>query len=167
MRYEDFAGSFERKSDEELLRLEMESGSLTPEATATLTNELAKRRINSAERISAFRDGEKRREEAQSKNPGNLFLHFRFGIGRWYLGKAERVRDPNTGTERFKTTVFILLLWFPLIPTGSYLVEKQRGVGSRGITILKKLPLDWKQVLRVWAVAIVGLVVIISVLRRM
>jgi hypothetical protein len=47
------------------------------------------------------------------------------------------------------TTMFFLLLWFPLIPVKTYRVE------DRGwkLVWLERLPLDWRQVRRVWATA--------------
>ena len=167
MQYEDFVRSYEGKNEEELLRLQLGAKDLTPEATVALTNELAKRKLDSAARLDAFRNDEKRRKEIESRNPGNLFLHFRFGIGRWNLGKADRTYDQTTGVERFRTTIFILFLWFPLIPTGSYLAQRKRDGYRRKITILKRLPLDWSQVLRVWGIAVACLLVLIWLLKRM
>jgi hypothetical protein len=170
--YEDLVKSYGAKSEEELLRLQLNAKDLTPEATIALTNELAKRRSDSAARLDDFRNDEWQRDERQrkeekAKNPGNLFMHFRFGIGRWYLGKAERSYDVGTGMERFKTTVFIFLLWFPLIPTGSYLIERKRGAFTRKITIFRKLSLDWKQVLKIWGVAAACLSAVIWIIKRM
>jgi hypothetical protein len=102
----------------------------------------------------------------QTNDYPTLFLASRFGIGRWHLGKADMAFDPNTGIEQFKTTIFILLLWFPLIPTGSYLIRKRRGFFSRRITVLQRLPLDWAQVLRVWATSVCALWILIWVLKR-
>lgn len=75
-----------------------------------------------------------------------------YGIGRKRFGKADRIFNPETGRERFKTTVFIVLLWFPLIPTGTFLVERKRRFLSSPITFVERLPLDWEQVLKVWIV---------------
>jgi hypothetical protein len=68
------------------------------------------------------------------------------------FGKANRVYDPKTNIERFKTTIFIVLVCFPLIPTGTYLVERKRILPDK-LTGINKLPLDCEQVLRVWVVA--------------
>jgi hypothetical protein len=53
----DLAGVYQAKTDEELLRLAMESDQLTSEAQAHLTRELGSRGIN-AEQISSFREEE-------------------------------------------------------------------------------------------------------------
>jgi len=55
--------------------------------------------------------------------------------------------------EQFTTTVFIVIFFFPLIPTGTYLAERKRELLSIRPTFLEKLPLDWEQVLKVWVVA--------------
>ena len=57
MRSGDLAGIYQAKTDDELLRLAMESDQLTSEAQAHLTRELGIRGIN-AEQISSFREEE-------------------------------------------------------------------------------------------------------------
>ncbi|HYL11624.1 MAG TPA: hypothetical protein VEV41_01220 [Terriglobales bacterium] len=63
--------------------------------------------------------------------------------------------------ERFKTTVFVVLFWLPLIPTGTFLVERKRSFLSNQLTVLKRLPLDWEQVLKVWVVTACTLLAVI------
>jgi hypothetical protein len=65
------------------------------------------------------------------------------------FGKADRRRHLNSKTQEYTTTTFFLLLWFPLIPVKTYRVE------DRGwkLVWLERLPLDWRQVRRVWATA--------------
>jgi hypothetical protein len=150
---QDLAQQYESKTDEELLRLAIDPAQLTPEANAVLNDELARRRINNKESLKVFRDQEEQRKEEQSKDPGRLFVFHPYGIGRKRFGKAERIYNPETGMERFKTTVFIVLFWLPLIPTGTFLVERERAFLSNQMTVLEKLPLDWEQVLKVWVVA--------------
>ena len=158
---QDLAGQYQSKSDEELLSLALYPEQLTLEANAALNDELARRRINNSERRSAFRAQEEQRKEEQSKNPGKLFLIHPYGIGRKRFGKAGRTYSPETRMERFKTTVFVVLFWFPLIPTGTFLVEREPGFWSNQMTWLKKFPLDWEQVLKVWVVASATLLAVI------
>lgn len=54
--------------------------------------------------------------------------------------------------ERFRTTVFVVLFHLPLIPTGTFLVEGGENFSLRPNKVLKRLPLDWEQVLKVWIV---------------
>ncbi len=167
MQYEDLAKSYETEPDEELLRLALDSEHLTQEASAVLSGELSRRGISGTERLTAFRDEEEQRKEKLAGNPGSLFLLHPYGIGRKRLGKAGRIYSPETGVERFRTTVFVVLFWLPLIPTGSYLVERKRKFPSNEMTILKKLPLDWDQVLKVWVVAATILLALILVIKRL
>lgn len=164
MEIQELAEEYKRKTDEELLRLALDTADLTPEANLVLNGELSLRGINNAERLTAFRQEEDHRKEEESKQPGKLFIVHPYGIGHLRFGKADRAYDPVTHLERFKTTIFVVLIWFPLIPTGTFFVEKKRSFFSRRITILKRLPLDWRQVLRVWAAAIGVILAIIIAL---
>ena len=153
MEPQNLAEEYQGKTDEELLRLAVDAAQLTPEASAILNDELARRGIKGTERLSAFRAEEEQRKEEQSKDAGKLFVFHPYGIGRKRFGKAGRVYDSETGMEQFKTTVFVVLLWLPVVPTGTFLVERKRVFLSNQITVLKRLPLDWEQVLKVWLVA--------------
>jgi hypothetical protein len=147
------------------LRLALDTEQLTPEANAILSGELARRQINNTERIKSFREEEEKRKAEQSRNPGRLFVFHPYGIGRKRFGKAGRIYDAETGMERFKTTVFVVLFWLPLIPTGTFLVERKRAFLSNQMTILERLPLDWEQVLKVWVVASATLLAVIWIFK--
>ncbi len=153
------------KTDEELLRLALDPEQLTPAANVVLHDELARRRINSAEGLSAFRKDEEQRKEEQGKNIGSLFVFHSCGIGRKRFGKAGRIYSPETEMERFKTTIFIVLFWLPLIPTGTFLIERKRAFLPNQMKVLEKLPLDWEQVLTVWVITSAILLVVILMLR--
>lgn len=165
MEIQDLAREFRGKTDDELLRLALEPEQLTPEANALLNDELARRRINKPERLNAFRDEEEQREQEERQKSGRLLVLHPYGIGRERFGKSERTYNPETRMERFKTTVFVVLFWLPLIPTGTFLVERKRRFLSNQITVLERLPLDWEQVLKVWVVASAILVVVIWVFK--
>jgi hypothetical protein len=162
---QNFAEEYQNKTDEELLRLALNLEQLTREANAALNDELARRQINNTQQLRAFSEREKQRKEEQDRNPGNLFVIHPYGIGRKRFGKAGRIYNPETGTERFKTTVFVVLLWLPLIPTGTFLVEKNRAFLANQATVVEKLPLDWEQVLKVWVVAAAILLAVIWVVK--
>ena len=162
MEIQELAEEYRTKTDEELLRLALDAADLTPEANLVLSNELSRRGINTPERLASFRVEEKYRKEEASKHTGSLFIIHPFGVGHLRFGKSDRVYNPATDRERFKTTLFVVLFWFPFVPTGTFFVEKKRSLFSNRLTILKKLPLDWRQVRRVWGVAI-GIVLSIIV----
>jgi len=133
---QDLAEEYRGKSDEELLRLATDVEDLTPEANVALKDELSRCRIDTPEILTSFREEEAKRREEECKETGRLFVLHSSGIGRDRFGKADRVYNPETGMERFKTTVFILLIWFPLVPTGTFLVERKRSWFSNEVTIL-------------------------------
>lgn len=163
MEIQDLAEEYRIKTDEELLRLAAIAGDLTPEANLMLSNELSRRGINTAERLVPFREAEKKRQEEASKQT-SLFIIHPFGIGHFRFGKADRVYNPASGLERFQTTTFIMLFWLPLIPTGTFVIERKRSFFSRRFTVLKRVPLDWRQVRRVWGVTLGVLLAIIVAL---
>ncbi len=150
MEAQDYTKTYERRTDEELLRLALHQEELTSEAVSALRNELARRSISSNEQLNAFREQENLRSDEESKNPGRFFLIHPYGIGRKLFGKAACIYNPETGMERFKTTAFIVLFWIPLIPRGTYLVERKRSSVLYNTKILERLPIDWEQVLKVW-----------------
>jgi len=164
MQVEDLLKSFQSKSDEELLRLSLHIGQLTPEATLALRSELTRRRIADPEKLNAFRVEEMRRKVEDASDPGSMFFFSRLGIGRMRFGKADYFYNPKTRLEEFRTTVFVVLFWLPLIPTGTYRVERKRKLFFRKNRFLEKLPLDWGQVLRVWLVAAAIILALIAAL---
>ena len=100
----------------------------------------------------------------RGRTPERCVFH-PYGIGRKRFGKAERTYDPRTGMEQFKSIVFVVLFWLPLIPIGTFLVERERAFLSNRMTVLKRLPLDWEQVLKVWVVAAGALLALIWVFK--
>ncbi len=145
MEIQDLIKQYEIKTDDELLGLALDSEQLTPEATTVLNNELAKRRIDGAERLNVFRAEKEHREAEQRKNPGSLFVVHAYGIGRKRFGKAAYEYNSETGMEQFRTTVFIVLFWLPLLPTGTYFVERKKELLSSDMRVLEHLPLDWSK----------------------
>jgi hypothetical protein len=160
---QDFGKEYQSKTDEELLRLELVSEQLTPEAKEALKGELSRRLISGTNRLSVFREQESRRKAEQAADPGRLFSIY--GIGRRRFGKAGYFYNAETGIERFTTTVFVVFFHFPLVPTGTYLAERSRGSLSNQITFLEKLPIDWEQILKVWVVAAGSLLALIWVFK--
>lgn len=152
MQVEEYASEYKGMSEEELLRLAIASSELTQEAQFALSAELSARGLKT-ERVEAFRGQEQERKAELAKDTGCLWFLAPWGIGRKRFGKAECEHDSEARRDRFVTTVFVVLFWLPLIPTGTYRVEKERGFwSSEDITVLERLPLSWEQVLKVWVV---------------
>jgi hypothetical protein len=162
---QEFARQYGTKTDEELLRLALDSADLTFEAGTALSAELSKRNLHGSERFEAFRQEELQQKRNREKDPGKFWFISGYGIGRKRFGKADYSYSSETGIERFKTTVFVVMFWVPLVPTGSYRVERERAWLSDGITVLERLPLDWEQILKVWIVAAGSILVLIWALK--
>jgi hypothetical protein len=148
----ELAEEYQGKSDGELLQLALKPEQLTTEANEALRSELARRRIDSPDCLDNARRAEQERNAENDRDIGPLGFFPYGGFGRMRFGKSGRVYDADSGSERFTTTVFILIFFFPLIPTGSYLVQRDREWPNK-LAVLEKLPLDWEQVLSVWVVA--------------
>jgi hypothetical protein len=152
MELQRLAEEYRDKTDKELLRLALVSGELTPEANVALASELARRGIDSDSDLETARKEEQERKAENDRSLGTLGFLPLFGVGRMRFGKGDYLFDRETGLERFQTTVFVVLFCFPLIPTGTYLVERKRELPDKVIG-LEKLRLDWEQILKVWIVA--------------
>jgi hypothetical protein len=170
MGYSEYEHAYRTRSDDELLQLWLRPDDLLPEASAALRDELARRGLLGSERLEEFRKQESEREAEEARNPGSLFLVHPWGIGRKRFGKADVVFDSEKSIERFRTTVFVMLFWLPLFPTGTFRVERKRGFLSGEMLFLERLPLDWEQVLKVWVVSaavVLALVWILKLLPRL
>lgn len=166
--WDAFAQEYRAMSDDELLRLALAPDQLTPDASTALTEELSRRRIGDVKQLEAFSAEEQRANEEEQKQAAKQLLLHPYGVGRQRFGKAGRSYDAETQTERFTTTAFFLFCWLPLIPTGTFLVERKGRFLSRKTTVLRRLPLDWEQVLRVWlgaAISVLALMWIIKLTR--
>ena len=165
MDVQQLADEYGSKSDEELLLLALTPEQLTPEANVVLSGELSRRGIASRERLDLMRQQEQERKAENERDAGSLFFFHPYGIGRYRFGKADRSYDVEARIERFKTTVFVVLFWIPLIPTGTFLVERKGSFFSRRLRVLERLPLDWEQVLKVWIVAAIAVFAVILAFR--
>jgi hypothetical protein len=149
----DLTEHYRKLNDNELLQLTLEFNDLTDGAQFALEAELRARNLPTPERMRKFVSLENEtligKKAIQDGGPGRFRLWLPWGIGYMNFGKADRRRYVNSKTQEYTTTMFFLLLWFPLIPVKTYRVE------DRGwkLVWLERLPLDWRQVRRVWATA--------------
>lgn len=153
MEIQEFAREYEIKTDDELLRLALDSADLTPEANNALNVELSKRQLNRPEKLEDFRREEFKREEEIRKDLGKLWVAHSYGVGKWYFGKAEYSYNAESGIEQFRTTLFIILFGCPLIPIGTFRVARKKAWFSDKLTVIDRLALDWEQILKVWLTA--------------
>jgi drug/metabolite transporter (DMT)-like permease len=74
------------------------------------------------------------------------------GIGSIYYGITDERPD-----RTYITTLWIVFIFFPLIPVASFRV---RNITSRQYQIIEKLPMNWKQIRRTY---VIGLLFIIGI----
>jgi hypothetical protein len=137
------APDYSNKLDDELLALAADSDSLTVEAREALWVELKGRGLNSSTKVSEFVEEQKRL--SLTDEVGRLGLSFR-GNGRGVYGKFNR--EISGLNEEYDATVFVVLSYFPVIPTGTYRVFREQG--SEDFRFLSKQPLNWVQIVWTW-----------------
>ena len=135
------------KSDDEILLLGVAIDELTPEAREALKTEMSQRGLtaDTVEQLRFDREFENRLA-AKNKKASELKRYTRFG-------KRDRVLLERTNRERFTTTFFIGFVYLPIVPVGTYRVEKLRDRWRGTMIILERRPLDWEQVLGAWVMS--------------
>ncbi len=80
------------------------------------------------------------------------------GLGKKFLGKTKRHRDPSGLFEHYDTTLWFIVLWFPVFPIASYTVrrELERWLGMvvpSDAVAIERHPRNWEQILLTWVKA--------------
>jgi len=118
---------------------------LTPQAREALHGEMSLRRITS-EQVEQLRFDRDIEERIEAKNKKASDLKWK----RTRFGKRDRVLMERSNRERFTTTFFISVGYLPVIPVGTYRIERLRRKWRDNMIILERKPLDWEQVLGAW-----------------
>jgi|HubBroStandDraft_1064217.scaffolds.fasta_scaffold440229_1 hypothetical protein len=88
------------------------------------------------------------------------------------IGVAFRGRDFKSESDRVANielrTRWIIALWLPLIPIGSYRIRRSKRVmpdsrTKRVLELFSKEPLAWRQVFRWWSLTAAGIVLMVVV----
>src|SRR5258708_12319017 len=116
MQVQDYAAYYAERTEEELLRLFLDSDQLTDDANLALSAELNRQGLAKPERIASFRAEEAERTREVASNPGQFFFIHPYAIGRTRVATADHPFYPESGGKEFTTTLFATLLWVPLIP---------------------------------------------------
>ena len=146
--------SYEQMSDGALLRIAMDRAELTDEAAAVFDAELAKRGLGE-EQVRSFAityraETNMELEDYRRRHPMLPWTSAFEG----YYGKRDVVQMHNR--EQFQTTMWFCLFWIPLVPLGSYIVHRTTTTWLGlfdDVRKVRKVPLDWEQVFKTWAVA--------------
>lgn len=149
--------SYEQMSDGALLRIAMERAELTPDARAALEAQLAKRGLGTHD-VSSFAN-RYRAEVAADQPPSanwrrNLGSNPLAAFGPVFYGRRD-LKEMNN-RQQYQATRWFCVLWIPLIPLGTYIVHRTTTTWLGlfdDVRRIRKVPLDWEQVFKTWAVA--------------
>jgi len=146
--------AYEQMSDGDLMRIAMDRAELTPEALSALDAQLAARGLREAE-VAAFADTYRAAVTAEVKQMGGSRPALPWTAAyEGFYGKRDVVQ--MHGREQFQSTRWLCLFWIPLIPLGSYIVHRTTTTWMGlfdDVRTLRRVPLDWEQVFKTWAVA--------------
>jgi hypothetical protein len=148
--------SYEQISDGALMRIAMDRAELTPEAGAALEAQLSARGLGAAQQrefASTYR-AEVAAEEREQVSKGVRSFQSRRGIGTAFYGRRD-LKEMNN-REQYQATRWFCIFWIPLIPLGTYIVHRTTTTWLGlfdDVRALRKVPLDWGQVFKTWAVA--------------
>jgi hypothetical protein len=148
---------YQRLSQDELLHLAEEKDQLTDEARLALDAELHRRKVTSSD-VDFHRiefDAADKADKLKRATP-DLILYG--GLGKRFLGKANRHRDPGRMFEQYETTLWFVVLWFPVFPIATFTVrrELERWLGmlvASDAVALDRHPRNWEQILLTWVKA--------------
>jgi hypothetical protein len=148
--------NYEQMSDGDLMRIAIDRAELTPEALAALEAQLSARGLGEAQQrefASTYRAQVAAEEREQvSKSVRNF--QSRRGIGTAFYGRRD-LKEMNN-REQYQATRWFCIFWIPLIPLGTYIVHRTTTTWLGlfdDVRTLRKVPLDWEQVFKTWAVA--------------
>jgi hypothetical protein len=153
----ELAETYNSKSDDELLVIYSEADELTADAREALKAEMNRRGLTERE-ASDYREeiAFENRREAKQKEHKKLT-----GGSNRHFGRQNILLFPNTGRERFDTTFFYTFMYLPVVPIGSYRIERIKNRWREKVIVLGKLPLNWEQVLQAWVFT--GVVALVAV----
>jgi hypothetical protein len=138
-------------TQDELPHLADERNELTDEARLTLEGKLTRRGIG-LEQIQNYRA-----ETIAIRQAKELEVRPRLhrGIGTKFYGKSNYSHDVRCRIEEFDTTLWFVVIFFPLIPIASYRIRRSfrsrwNILASDSFHVLRRLPRNWEQILATW-----------------
>jgi len=80
------------------------------------------------------------------------------GLGTKFLGKTNRSRDTSGSFEQYDSTLWFVVLWFPIFPIATFTVKRdlERWMGftaSSDEVAIERQPRNWEQILLTWVKA--------------
>ncbi|MES2393668.1 MAG: hypothetical protein V4555_18665 [Acidobacteriota bacterium] len=93
-----------------------------------------------------------------------------YGIGVGFRGRSFASEADREAKIELRTR-WIVFLWVPLIPLGSYRIRRlkpvisARGKLARKFELISQERLCWRQVLRMWAIAAAAVVALVALMK--
>ena len=148
---------YQHLTEDELLNIAEDREHLTDEARMALDTELSRRKLSSAN-VDSHRLQEGRANRADELKRAAPKFIFRVGFGQKFLGKSNRQRDPSGRFEKYDSTLWFVVLWFPLFPMGTFTVRRSLtkclGIAFASIEVaIERQPRNWEQILLTWTKA--------------
>jgi|SRR5579871_228998 len=142
-------------TEDELLNLASEKEQLTDEARLALESELARRHLSEPE-VNAYKRQCADDDEAEKLRRARRQTVR--GLGRKFMGKTNRRRDPSGLFELSESTLWLVVFWFPVYPIATYTVRRdlERWLGMTfpyDEIALERHPRDWEMILLTWVKA--------------
>ena len=148
---------YQHLTNDELLHLADEREQLTDEARLALDAELSRRRLSTSD-LDSFKQQCAAEEEADKLRRAAPQLMAHGSFGKKLFGKAQRRRDPSGLFELYESTLWFVVLWFPVFPIATFTVRRdlERWLGmvvaSEPIA-LERHRRNWEQILLTWVKA--------------
>ena len=108
-------------TEDELLNLASEREQLTDEARLALESELGRRNLSEPE-VSAYK--RQYADDIEAEKLRRARRQTVRGFGRKFMGKTNRRRDPHDQFELYESTLWFVVLWFPIYPIATYTVRR-------------------------------------------
>jgi hypothetical protein len=148
---------YEHLTEDELLHVADEREQLTDEARLALESELRRRNLSTSE-VNAYKQECTDNNEADKlRRAGRQFIP-NLGLGKKFLGKTNCRRDPSDPFELYESTLWFIVLWFPVYPIATYTMrrDRERWLGmtlTSNEIALDRHPRNWEMILLTWVKA--------------
>jgi hypothetical protein len=148
---------YEHLTEDELLHVADEREQLTDEARLALESELRRRSLSTSD-INAYKQQLADDDKADKLRRARRQVVHNVGLGKKFLGMTNRRRDPSGLFELYESTLWFVVLWFPVYPIATYTVrrdlERWLGVAFASKEIaLDRHPRNWEMILLTWVKA--------------
>jgi hypothetical protein len=148
---------YQHLTEDELLHVADESEQLTDEARLALESELRRRNLSTSE-VNAYKRQAADDNEADKLRRARRQVIPHLGLGKKFLGKTNCRRDPSDLFELYESTLWFVVLWFPVYPIATYTVRRdlERWLGivfTSNEIALDRHPRNWAMILLTWVEA--------------